>query len=64
VTLALAADAGVEVEQAQSVLVAIAPLVGSARVTAAAGAIIRAVMGAGALADAVDAGAVPEQRTS
>jgi alkylhydroperoxidase/carboxymuconolactone decarboxylase family protein YurZ len=64
VTLALAADAGVEVEQAQSVLVAIEPRVGSARVTAAAGAIIRAVMGAGALADAVDAGAVPEQRTS
>src|SRR5215218_6610379 len=37
-TLGVAADAGLTVEKAQSVLVAIAPIVGSARVTAAAGA--------------------------
>jgi hypothetical protein len=40
------------------VLVAIAPVVGSARVTAAAGAIIRGVMGAAAL----DEESIPEQR--
>jgi hypothetical protein len=40
----------------QAVLVAIAPVVGSARVTAAAGAIVRGVLSADAL--------VPEQRTS
>ena len=44
----------------QAVLVAIAPVVGSARVTAAAGAIVRGVLGAEALA----AQSVPEQRTS
>jgi hypothetical protein len=42
------------------VLVAIAPLVGSPRITAAAGNILRALFGAEALAEA----AVPEPRTS
>jgi 4-carboxymuconolactone decarboxylase len=60
ITFAAASDAGVSVEKAQSVLVALAPLVGTARITAAAGAILRAAMGADALA----ASAVPEQRTS
>ena len=58
VTLGAAADAGLTVEKAQAVLVAIAPVVGSARVTAAAGAIIRGVLGAAAL----DGERVPEQR--
>jgi len=53
------ADTGVTMEDAQSVLVAIAPLVGTVRVTAAAGNIVRAVVGAAALAES----AVPEQRT-
>jgi 4-carboxymuconolactone decarboxylase len=47
-------------EKAQAVLVAIAPVVGSARVTAAAGAIVRGVLGAAALDDQL----LPEQRTS
>jgi len=64
ITLGAAADGAMTTEQAQSVLVAIAPLVGSARITSAAGAIIRAVMGAAALTDALDAAGVPEQRTS
>ncbi|MGY1746946.1 carboxymuconolactone decarboxylase family protein [Blastococcus sp. SYSU D00695] len=51
VTLTAAAEARVTMEQAQSVLVAIAPLVGTARVTAAAGAILRAFVGAAALAE-------------
>jgi alkylhydroperoxidase/carboxymuconolactone decarboxylase family protein YurZ len=59
VTLAAAADSGVTVEEAQSVLIALAPLVGTARITAAAGNVVRAIMGAAALADAF-----PEQRTS
>jgi alkylhydroperoxidase/carboxymuconolactone decarboxylase family protein YurZ len=58
VTMGVAAETGVTLEKAQSVLIAIAPLVGSARITAAAGAIVRAVLGAEALADLV-----PEQRT-
>jgi 4-carboxymuconolactone decarboxylase len=58
VTLAAAADSGVTVEEAQSVLIALAPLVGTARITAAAGNVLRAVMGISALADAL-----PEQRT-
>jgi len=45
-------------EKAQAVLVAIAPVVGSARVTAAAGAIIRGVLGAAALEEE----SIPEQR--
>jgi len=59
VTLAAAADSGVTMEEAQSVLIALAPLVGTARITAAAGNVLRAVMGVSALADAL-----PEQRTS
>src|SRR3712207_9093653 len=59
ITLGAAADAGLTVEKAQAVLVAIAPVVGSARITAAAGAIVRGVLGAEALSEA----AVPEQRT-
>jgi 4-carboxymuconolactone decarboxylase len=60
ITLGAGADAGLTVEKAQAVLVAIAPVVGSARVTAAAGAIVRGVLGAEALAEQ----SVPEQRTS
>jgi alkylhydroperoxidase/carboxymuconolactone decarboxylase family protein YurZ len=51
ITLGAGADAGLTVEKAQAVLVAIAPVVGSARVTAAAGAIVRGVLGAEALAE-------------
>jgi alkylhydroperoxidase/carboxymuconolactone decarboxylase family protein YurZ len=58
ITLGAGAEAGLTVEKAQAVLVAIAPVVGSARVTAAAGAIIRGVMGAAALDDE----SIPEQR--
>ena len=58
-TLAAATETDLTVEKAQAVLIAIAPVVGSARVTAAAGAIIRGVLGAEALADP----AVPTQRT-
>jgi alkylhydroperoxidase/carboxymuconolactone decarboxylase family protein YurZ len=57
-TIGLAADAGVTMEDAQSVLVAIAPLVGTARITAAAGNVVRAIVGTAALA-----GSVPEPRT-
>jgi 4-carboxymuconolactone decarboxylase len=60
ITLGAAADTGLTVEKMQSVLVAIAPVVGSARVTAAAGAIVRGLLGAEALAETV----VPQQRTS
>jgi 4-carboxymuconolactone decarboxylase len=59
-TLGAAADTGLTVEKMQAVLVAIAPVVGSARVTAAAGAIVRGILGAEVLAEQV----VPEQRTS
>jgi 4-carboxymuconolactone decarboxylase len=58
VTLGAAAESGVTVEQAQSVLVAIAPLVGSPRITAAAGNILRALVGVEALAESI-----PGQRT-
>jgi alkylhydroperoxidase/carboxymuconolactone decarboxylase family protein YurZ len=60
ITLGAAADSDLSVEKMQAVLVAIAPVVGSARVTAAAGAIVRGVLGADVLAEQV----VPEQRTS
>jgi 4-carboxymuconolactone decarboxylase len=60
ITLGAGADNGLTVEKMQAVLVAIAPVVGSARVTAAAGAIVRGVLGADALAESI----VPEQRTS
>ena len=49
--LGLAADSGVTLEQAQGALVAIAPVVGSARVTAAAGNILRAAFGLALLED-------------
>ena len=42
INLELAADAGMTLDQARGTLVAIAPLVGSARVAAAAGNILRA----------------------
>jgi 4-carboxymuconolactone decarboxylase len=58
-TLGAAADTGLPVERMQAVLVAIAPVVGSARVTAAAGAILRGVLGADALAEQ----AIPAPRT-
>jgi len=59
-TIGAAADAGVTLAQAQSVLVALAPLVGTARVAAAAGNIVRAMAGITALGDPT----VPEQRSS
>jgi alkylhydroperoxidase/carboxymuconolactone decarboxylase family protein YurZ len=59
-TIGAAAEAGVTLEEAQSVLVAIAPIVGTARITAAAGNVVRAAMGAAALAESE----VPEPRTS
>jgi hypothetical protein len=58
-TLAAAGETELTVEKAQAVLIAIAPLVGTARVTAAAGAITRAVFGAAMLTDQE----IPEQRT-
>jgi alkylhydroperoxidase/carboxymuconolactone decarboxylase family protein YurZ len=51
VHLGMAADAGVTLEEMQSTLVAIAPIVGSVRVTAAAGNVLRGVGLAAALAD-------------
>ena len=60
ITLGAAAETGLTVEKVQAVLVAIAPVVGSARVTAAAGAILRGVLGAAALDDQL----VPPQRTA
>jgi 4-carboxymuconolactone decarboxylase len=57
--LGLAADAGVTVEEAQGTLIAIAPVVGSARVASAAGKILRAAFGV-AVAEAE--GSVPKQR--
>jgi alkylhydroperoxidase/carboxymuconolactone decarboxylase family protein YurZ len=59
ITLAAAAETELTVEKAQSVLIAIAPIVGTARVTSAAGAIVRAVLGAEVLSEQ----AIPEQRT-
>jgi 4-carboxymuconolactone decarboxylase len=58
ITLGAAADAGLTVEKAQAVMIAIAPVVGSARVTAAAGAIMRGILGAAALGEQ----SVPEPR--
>jgi hypothetical protein len=51
VNLGLAADAGMTLEQAQGVLIAIAPAVGSARVASAAGKILGAFGIAVALAE-------------
>jgi len=59
ITLGVAADSGLTAERIQGVLIAIAPVVGSARVTAAAGAIVRGLLGAEALTEPV----VPEPRT-
>jgi transposase len=47
-----AADAGVVLEQAQGVMVAISPIVGSARIASAAGKILRACGVAGAIEEA------------
>ena len=57
ITIGAAADADVTLEDAQAVLVAIAPLVGTARITSAAGNAARAIMGA-----AMMPGMVPEPR--
>lgn len=57
--LGLAADAGVTLEDVQGVLIGIAPVVGSARVAAAAGKILRGAFG---VAVALEDAAVPEQR--
>jgi len=51
INLAVAAEAGLTLEQAQGVLIAISPVVGSARVAAAAGNILRAFGLAAALDD-------------
>ena len=59
-TIGAAADAGVTLAKAQSVLVALAPLVGTARVTSAAGNIVRAMAGITALGDSP----VPQPRSS
>ena len=42
INLGMAADSGVELEDAQGMLIAIAPVVGTARVAAAAGKLLRA----------------------
>lgn len=60
-TLAAATEADVTLEDMQGVLVAIAPVVGTARVTSAAGNVLRAALGAEALAEA--AASLPEQRS-
>jgi hypothetical protein len=57
--LGLAKEAGVTLEEAQGTLIAIAPMVGSARVASAAGKILRAAFGV-AVAEAESS--VPEQR--
>lgn len=57
--LGMAAEVGVTVEEVQGTLIAIAPMVGSARVASAAGKILRAAFGV-AVAEAE--GSVPEQR--
>ena len=54
INLGLAADAGITLEDAQGTLVAIAPVVGSARVAAAAGNILRGAFGVAALEDALE----------
>ena len=51
ITLGLARDAGVTYEEVQGTLVAIAPVVGGARVAAAAGNILRGAFGVAALQD-------------
>lgn len=51
VNMGPAAEAGVTLEQAQGVMVAISPIVGSARIASAAGQILRAYGVAGAIED-------------
>lgn len=58
-----AADAGVTLEEAQGTLIAIAPIVGSARVASAAGKILRAVFGVALALEAEEMG-VPAQRAA
>ena len=58
--LGLAADMGVTLEDVQGTLIAIAPVVGSARVAAAAGKILRGAFGVAAALEAE--ASVPEQR--
>ncbi|MHA6793880.1 carboxymuconolactone decarboxylase family protein [Pseudonocardia bannensis] len=53
INLGLAADAGVTLEQAQGALIAIAPVVGSAKVASAAGNILRAFDAAMAVEEGV-----------
>lgn len=60
INLGLAADAGVTLEQAQGALIAIAPVVGSARVASATGKILRGFGVAAALAEEEEG--LPEQR--
>ncbi len=62
VQLAAADDAGISLEDMQHVLIAIAPVVGTAKVTSAAGNVLRAALGIEGLAEAA-APAVPEQRS-
>jgi hypothetical protein len=52
VNLGPAADAGVRLERAQGLMVAISPIVGSARIASAAGKILRAYGVAGAIKEA------------
>ena len=60
--LAAAGEAGVSLEDMQNVLIAIAPVVGTARITSAAGNVLRGALGMEALAEAA-APSVPEQRS-
>lgn len=62
VNLGLAADMGVTPEEVQGTLIAIAPVVGSARVASAAGKILRAAFGVAVALEAEAGGPVPEQR--
>lgn len=59
--LGLAAEAGVSLEDAQGTIIAIAPVVGSARVASAAGKILRAAFG---VEIAEVEGTVPAQRNA
>lgn len=67
INLGLAADAGVTLEDAQGTLIAIAPVVGSARVASATGKILRGFGMVAALEDAEleeSEDTIPEQRQS
>ena len=55
--LGLAADAGVTVEEVQGTLIAIAPVVGSARVASASGKILRAAFGVAVAEEKAPSGA-------